>query len=95
MIDFNIPDRKTRKIAEILADAERRGITQKKDRLTHSMDLAACIAQGCDLDLNKLAAFDDFNLAHDIHGINRHLDRDDSSPTAGGLLHHFLPRCAR
>lgn len=59
------------------------------------MDLAAVHANGCPLDLEKLLAADDFNFAHDVFGIYRHLDRDGKSPTGGKLLDLFLPRTAR
>lgn len=55
-----------------------------------SMDLTACNANGCPLDLKKLLAFDDFNFAHDVVGIWRHIDRNN-----GNLLNHFLPRCSK
>jgi hypothetical protein len=53
------------------------------------MDLMATHANGCPLDFAKLAGFDDFNLVHDVSGIQRHIDRDTG--TLGGC---FLPRCA-
>ena len=59
------------------------------------MSVSAYIAQGGDLNLDKLAAASSFDLAHDLHGIHQHLDKDDESPTAGQLLNCFLPRCAR
>lgn len=54
------------------------------------MDLVACHANGTPLDLVKLATADDFNLAHDMLGIRRHLNR-----ITGELDGRFLPRCAR
>ena len=60
------------------------------------MDLIATKANGRpDLDLQGLKDASDSDLAHDVGGIARHLDRDDSSPTAGQLLNCFLPRYAR
>lgn len=53
------------------------------------MDLTACHANGCPLDLAKLEAADDFNLAHDVFGIRRHINR-----TTGKLEDCFVPRCA-
>lgn len=52
------------------------------------MDLAAVHAS-CPLDLQRFAEADDFNFAHDIGGIYRHLDR-----STGELTDCFLPRCA-
>ena len=59
------------------------------DKQWAQMDLTAAHANGCPLDLDKLALADDFNFAHDVFGIRRHLDRD-----TGQLLNCFLPRCA-
>lgn len=53
------------------------------------MDLTACHNHGCPLDLERMEGADDFNLMHDISGINRHLNRED-----GSLMNHFLPRFA-
>ena len=58
-------------------------------QMTFVMDLMACHTSGCKLDLDKLAKADDFNLLHDVCGINRHLDRE-----TGKLQHCFLPRFA-
>lgn len=59
------------------------------DRLSTTMDLTACHANGCPLDLAKLAVADNFNLAHDVFGIARHLDRK-----TGKLRDYFDPRCS-
>lgn len=53
------------------------------------MDLDAVHSNGCPLDLAKLAGFDEFNFAHDVFGIRRHLDR-----ATGKLGDCFVPRCA-
>jgi hypothetical protein len=53
------------------------------------MDLSATHCNGMPLDLDKLASFDEFNFAHDIFGIRRHLDRE-----TGALQNCFVPRCA-
>ena len=44
------------------------------DSLTIRMDLAACIAGGCDLRLEDMLGASAFDLMHDIYGINAHLD---------------------
>lgn len=62
----------------------------QEDQVNLSMDITACYANGCPLDLGKLLAFDDFNFAHDIFGIRRHLDRN-----TGKLNGFFSPRCAK
>ena len=60
------------------------------DEMSTQMDLTAAHANGCPLDFAKLEKFDDFNLAHDIFGIARHIDR-----RTGRLSDFFVPRCAR
>lgn len=59
------------------------------DRIEISMDLLATHSH-LPLDFVRLAAFDDFNLLHDITGINRHMNR-----RTGRLSPLFLPRCVR
>lgn len=61
----------------------------------YQMDVTAVHANGCPLKLEELLAADDFNFFHDLAGIERHLDRNDRSPTAGQLLDCFLPRYAQ
>lgn len=51
------------------------------------MDITACHANGNPLRLDDLFAADDFNFAHDVFGIERHLDRE-----TGKLTRCFLPR---
>lgn len=59
------------------------------DRLSCEMDLTAAHANGCPLDLARLATADNFNLAHDVFGIARHIDR-----RTGKLGDFFRPRFA-
>lgn len=59
------------------------------DRMTLTMDLSAAHANGCPLDLDGLLTAEPFDFAHDVAGINRHIDRD-----TGRLRDCFLPRCA-
>lgn len=51
------------------------------------MDIPATHLNGCPLKLYNLLEADDFNFAHDVFGIRRHLDRN-----TGKLEHCFLPR---
>ena len=53
------------------------------------MDIVAVHANGCPLKLNDLLESDDFNFAHDVFGIGRHLNRE-----TGQLEDCFLPRFA-
>lgn len=57
--------------------------------LNLTMDVKACHANGCPLDFARLEAFDDFNLAHDLAGISRHISR-----TTGELGGFFSPKCS-
>lgn len=59
------------------------------DKMDVQMDVTACHANGCPLDLKKLLDADDFNFAHDIFGINQHINRK-----TGKLERFFVPRCA-
>ncbi len=93
-IQFIIPAAKRRQVDRILADAIKRGLMQRHQLIDIEMSLCACIAHGTPLDLDVLAGFDDFSLAHDLHGIKKNFDSDDDSPTAGQLLNNFRPFCA-
>jgi hypothetical protein len=94
-ISFQVTPAQSQQLQAIIADAVARKIIKRSETLDYTMSVRAAIAQGCKIDLAKLAAFDDFNLGHDLHGIHRHIDKDDDSPTAGQLLNCFLPRSAR
>ncbi|HDR9163665.1 TPA: hypothetical protein QDB28_004069 [Burkholderia vietnamiensis] len=59
------------------------------DMLELHMDLTACHANGCPMEWERLNAADDFTLAHDVGGIQRHINR-----RTGKLENCFLPRCA-
>ena len=61
-----------------------------KDRLSLDMDLTATHLNGTPLDLAKLLAFPDTDFAHDVFGIQRHMNRN-----TGKLGDCFLPRCAK
>lgn len=59
----------------------------KLDRMSTEMDLSAVHANGNPLNFDRLLAFDDFNLMHDITGIYINLDRE-----TGKLMNFFSPR---
>lgn len=64
--------------------------TTKGDRQTITMDLTACHLNAVPLNLERMADWPrDFDVFHDIAGINRHLDR-----TTGALRDCFVPRFA-
>lgn len=77
-------------VRKIIDRATALGIVSKADRMAAHMDLCACHANGCPMDFERLLAADDFNLIHDVRGIERHLDR-----STGKLAGHFLPRFAK
>lgn len=85
----------SRRDSELLNIAADRAVAMARDHgldYTKSdalMDLTACHANGCALDLPKLLAADEFNFAHDAFGIRRYLDRQ-----TGQLTQCFIPRCA-
>jgi len=86
-VRFKVTELEAERIKMIVERAERR--LQGVDRLQLTMDITAVHANGCPLDLPKLLHAPDFDFAHDIWGIHRHLDRTT------GKLSCFLPRCAR
>lgn len=59
------------------------------DGMSMSMDLTACIANGCPLRLDDLLKADGFNFAHDVYGIQKHMNR-----LTGKLMNCFRPRFA-
>ncbi len=62
----------------------------KVDYQSTSMDIIACHANGCPLDLQRLLDAPDPDFCHDVFGIARHIDR-----TTGVLGDCFLPRTAK
>ena len=59
-------------------------------KLKMGMDIIACHANGCQLDLKKLLTFEDADFFHDINGISEHINRN-----TGKLENFFLPRCKK
>lgn len=68
---------------------EREGVLHR-DRITTARDLLACHTHGCPLDFGAMQTCRIQDLAHDIHGIAQHIDRN-----TGKLLDCFMPRLAR
>ena len=60
------------------------------DRVNTQMDLVAAHLNCVPLDLKKMLKASPFDLAHDVFGIVRHIDRE-----TGQLGGCFLPRCAQ
>jgi hypothetical protein len=80
-------DRVIRKIARRAMALETRDGDAGRPFMDWWMDIAATHASGNPLDLERLLAADDFNFAHDVFGICRHLDRE-----TGELRNFFSPR---
>jgi len=53
------------------------------------MDITACHANGMPLKLDALLGADEFNFAHDVFGIRRHINRE-----TGKIGDCFVPRFA-
>jgi hypothetical protein len=82
--------RAERELIQLIADratAIRAKHKIESDIVATKMDLEATHCNGCRLDFRRLLAADDFNLSHDVFGIERHLNR-----STGRLEHCFLPR---
>ena len=62
---------------------------QRLNPIRLHMDLTACHANGCPLDLTGLLEASDEDFSHDIHGITQHIDRNDAH-----LRDCFTPRYA-
>lgn len=80
-------DADTRLIAAVAARAD---LELFMNPLTVALDLTACHVNGNPLDLDGLLHADKINLAHDIYGINRHIDHD-----TGRLMDFFVPRYSK
>lgn len=89
-VSFKVSSKTAFFIRKIVKRAEELAIEQEEtlDTLCLSMDITACHANGCPLDLAKLLKADNFNFIHDVWGIHRHINR-----ITGKLEHCFLPRC--
>lgn len=87
MVDFTATDNQLDMIEKIVERA--RGHYGQIDTMEMTMDLVACISNGCPLDLEGLYKADDFNFIHDICGITWYMDRD-----TGKLMNCFVPRFA-
>ncbi len=92
-VSFEV-SKEDRKLIDKIMDracAERDGgrppMVPKRLRLAYEMSLAACAANGCPMDFQRLLDADDGNFGHDVHGINKYVSRD-----TGKLTNLFYPR---
>lgn len=72
-------------IEKIATRALEMGLNEDKKEVM--MDVTAVHLNDVELDLQRLLDADDFNFAHDVNGIRRHVDVH-----TGKLLRGFLPR---
>ncbi len=89
MLNFDVSPEEARTIQEIALRAEKLPWDVRPNLLQLLMDITGTHCNGCPLNLAGLLAADDFNLAHDIGGIVRSLDRK-----TGKLTNFFMPRYA-
>lgn len=87
MVSFKASKRELDLVGMILDRVEK--LCTIEDRLSLEMDLIACNANGCKLDLKGILTADNFNLMHDVRGIQRHINRE-----TGKLENCFVPRYA-
>lgn len=87
MITWNATKEEFKLIQKIVDRAEK---LLPIDRTSTMMDLEACHCNGNPLDFKLLLGFPDFDFAHDICGIARHMDRE-----TGQLKDCFSPRCTK
>lgn len=66
------------------------GFGEELNRMDVVMDITATHCNGCPLRLEDMMEADDLNLAHDVGGIGRYLNRE-----TGKLEGYFRPRFAQ
>jgi hypothetical protein len=91
-VSFNVNAQDRALITAIVerAWAKRGLLNLDGSKLDLDMDITAVHANGCPLDLERWLSADNFNFAHDIVGIRRHIDRNTAQ-----LMDFFIPRFAR
>lgn len=87
-VSFDVEPEERALIRKIVDRANRMKLIPRGfGKLGLDMDLCATIAQGNPLRLDELLAADNFNFAHDVCGIMRHMNRE-----TGELTNCFEPR---
>lgn len=92
MVSFEVTAEESKIITKIAQRAVKDGKAAgvEVDFATMEMDLTACHANGCPLDLQKLLDAPYGTFGHDVYGIRKFIDRD-----TGTLTQCFLPRCSK
>ena len=91
-VSFDVETHGERELIAKIADRARKldVLHNRRDARSlqhHRMNVTACHANGNPLRLEALLEADDFNFAHDVFGIDRHIDRD-----TGKMTQYFRPR---
>ena len=90
MLSFSVGHADRSIIKEIGSRASKRfGKQLRRGPIDFIMDISATHASGCPLRLTELRDAPEFDFAHDVLGICRHLDRE-----TGQLGDCFVPRYA-
>jgi hypothetical protein len=89
MVSFDISAEDSKKLIKIVDRAKSKLGSIAYSYREMMMDLTACHANGCRLDLDAMITASEFDLMHDVLGIRQHLDRK-----TGRLLNFFEPRLA-
>ena len=82
MVKFDISRDDARRLDRIMKRAAARFEWTKDQVLNVRMSVIAVHANGNPIDFAKLEAFDDFNLSHDLGGMDRIADAWDEDPQA-------------
>jgi hypothetical protein len=80
-------------IKQVIQKAVSLKLIKRTERMHHEMNLCAVVAQGCPIDFARMLdnnARGNFDFAHDLFGIDRHIDR-----STGRLSGCFVPRFVR
>ncbi|MTK53326.1 hypothetical protein [Paludibacter sp.] len=87
-INWDISDEEIPLIVKIALRAKEE--LKCNDVVNTQMNITATHLNGCTLDLIKLLEFDESNFAHDIFGIEKHINK-----VTGQLTKGFLPRSTK
>jgi hypothetical protein len=91
-VSFDVSTDDASGINRVIEKAIRLKMIKSTERMHYEMNLCATVAQGCQIDFARMLDNDErdnFDFAHDLFGIDRHLDR-----STGRLLGCFVPRFA-
>jgi len=87
---FKVSKKELSLVKKIVDRAIAEGLEDETGKESLQMDLVACHANGCPLDLEKLLAAPSPHFGHDVLGIRKFIDR-----TTGQLKGSFDPRCSK